>query len=211
MSEPGEFGERGLPPAVDQLLRLSAAVTQRLNQRLHDTCNLSLAQYQFLSVAAAGPVTLGRLASALGCTRGNVTGLADRLIDQGLVQRRQDADDRRVAYVELTAAGRARLAAAGEAVRDALRGIGVESRLGAWRELLAQQAAALPPGARAGAGQERPYPKGGPSRQDRVREDRPGMKPGPAGFVRVAGVPRRVIVVRDDQTVRLGPGGPLAE
>src|SRR5690606_38403820 len=106
------YGARGLPPAVDGLLRLSAAVTQRLNQHLQDAAQLSLAQYQFLWVAAGGPVALGEVAAVLGCTRGNVTGLADRLIEQGLVVRRQDPDDRRVVYVELTPAGRARLAEA---------------------------------------------------------------------------------------------------
>lgn len=201
------YGARGLPPAVDGLLRLSAAVTQRLNQHLQDAAQLSLAQYQFLWVAAGGPVALGEVAAVLGCTRGNVTGLADRLIEQGLVVRRQDPDDRRVVYVELTPAGRARLAEAGAAVHRALRELSVAGGLEALGESLLGQAAALapaPPSARSEArGRRDARPTPPPPKPGRLRER--------DAAVRVAGQRRPVIVVRDDQVVRLGPGRPLAE
>ena len=46
------------------------------------------------------------LAQALDVTQGNVTGIVDRLVEQGLVARRQDPDDRRVVWLEATDKGR---------------------------------------------------------------------------------------------------------
>ncbi len=46
-----------------------------------------------------------QLAGALSCDRSNVTGIIDRLEDQGLVEREVDADDRRVKNLVLTPAG----------------------------------------------------------------------------------------------------------
>ncbi|HEX6988156.1 MAG TPA: MarR family winged helix-turn-helix transcriptional regulator [Bacillota bacterium] len=208
MARPEDLSERGLPPAVDGLLRLSSALTQRLNQHLNDACGLSLAQYQFLWVAAAGPIALGDLASALGCTRGNVTGLADRLIDQGLLRRRQDPDDRRVTLVELTGAGAARQEAAAHAVRRALREVRGFWPLDAVTEAIGPAAAHPYPRRRRQRPdllQERPAPEA-PSRPGPER--RPGPRP---AAVRVSGERRPVIVVRDDPVVRLDGGGPLAE
>lgn len=228
MTGPGQLGERGLPPAVDRLLRASAAVTQRLNQRLHDACGLSLAQYQFLWAASAGPVTLGEVAALLGCTRGNVTGLADRLVDQGLVLRRHDPDDRRVAFVELTPAGRARLEAAGRVVLESLRGVGADPRLMPLLEALGSLAVTAEPAPEPAAGSEA-EPAAGPAAGQRRRErgSAPGRRPrlreeplplapaSPAGgrapTVRLTGDHEHVVIIRDDPVVRIGPAGPLAE
>ncbi|HEY8450190.1 MAG TPA: MarR family transcriptional regulator, partial [Bacillota bacterium] len=53
---------------------------------------------------------------ALGCTRGNVTGLADRLRSLDLIRRTTNPDDRRCTLVELTEQGRQRLELARQAV-----------------------------------------------------------------------------------------------
>ena len=53
---------------------------------------------------------MNALARFLGISRPAATGLADRLIAQGLVRRGEDPRDRRVVRVELTAKGRAILA-----------------------------------------------------------------------------------------------------
>lgn len=58
------------------------------------------------SVAREGALTLGELAAVERVQPPTVTGAVNRLVEQGLVARRPDPVDRRVARVELTPAGR---------------------------------------------------------------------------------------------------------
>ncbi|WP_240488629.1 MarR family winged helix-turn-helix transcriptional regulator [Labilithrix luteola] len=51
------------------------------------------------------PSPMTALATALGCHASNVTGLVDRLEEQGLVERRPSEADRRVKHVSLTPKG----------------------------------------------------------------------------------------------------------
>ena len=51
-------------------------------------------------------MTLGELSQRMMVTNGNVTGLVDRLREQGLIDRRPSPSDRRAQIVSLTAAGR---------------------------------------------------------------------------------------------------------
>jgi DNA-binding MarR family transcriptional regulator len=51
------------------------------------------------------PVPMRRLACAMRCDPSNVTGLADRLEERGLIERRADPSDRRVKGLALTKAG----------------------------------------------------------------------------------------------------------
>jgi len=46
------------------------------------------------------------LAQALGITRSNITGIADRLIHNGLLVRQQNPEDRRVQFLVLTGKGK---------------------------------------------------------------------------------------------------------
>jgi DNA-binding MarR family transcriptional regulator len=52
-----------------------------------------------------GPTTMSHLAEALDVSLPNVTGIVDRMVENGLVER-GGADDRRVVTVRATAAGR---------------------------------------------------------------------------------------------------------
>ena len=65
-----------------------------------------------------------KLAAALGVTPSNVTGIVDRLVEQGLVARRQLSEDRRVLILEITNKG--------EAILSDLR----ERRMSTMREIL---------------------------------------------------------------------------
>lgn len=58
------------------------------------------------AIASDEACTMGALAKSLRVTLGAATGLVDRLIQQGLVQRQPDPADRRIVRVHLTAAGR---------------------------------------------------------------------------------------------------------
>ena len=66
---------------------------------------LSGAQARLLALVVAEPHPMGRLAAVLNCEPSNVTGLVDRLEKHGLVQRRPDAQDRRVKLIAPTEAG----------------------------------------------------------------------------------------------------------
>ncbi len=46
-----------------------------------------------------GPMSMGRLAESLGISVASATGIVSRMEDRGLVERRHDADDRRVVMV----------------------------------------------------------------------------------------------------------------
>lgn len=56
-------------------------------------------------IAEAGNVMPKQLAADLAVTTGAITGVADRLVDAGLVQRLAHPDDRRSLFLELTTAG----------------------------------------------------------------------------------------------------------
>lgn len=62
------------------------------------------------AIRAAGTTRMSELAEVTQQSAGTLTGIADRLIEDGLVGRVRDADDRRVVQVVLTPAGEERLA-----------------------------------------------------------------------------------------------------
>lgn len=73
--------------------------------------NLSRSQVEvlFLVAHSAPPVTPGRLAEALGVTRGAVTQLVAGLVSAGLVEQRRDAADARRRVLVLSAASQGRV------------------------------------------------------------------------------------------------------
>ena len=89
--------------------RALTAVGQRVRGRMRDAARehgLTFPQamcLRFLGERAS--CAAGDLAAELGATPGNVTGVLDRLEDQGLVVRRRSEEDRRVQQVELTPRG----------------------------------------------------------------------------------------------------------
>ena len=53
-----------------------------------------------------GPLAMGRLADQLNASLPSVTGIVDRMVAHGLVERLRDDDDRRLVVVRATPAGR---------------------------------------------------------------------------------------------------------
>jgi DNA-binding MarR family transcriptional regulator len=53
-----------------------------------------------------GPLPMSRIAERLDVSLPNVTGIVDRMVERGFVERGRDLDDRRVVTVHATAAGR---------------------------------------------------------------------------------------------------------
>ncbi|WP_433555320.1 MarR family winged helix-turn-helix transcriptional regulator [Pseudonocardia xinjiangensis] len=87
--------------ATRVLVALSARSIAGLDGRI------TLPQFRVLvMVASTGPVNLGAVARALGVHPSNATRACDRLVTAGLLDRRDDPDDRRNLALELTDAGR---------------------------------------------------------------------------------------------------------
>ena len=84
-----------------------------------EQCGLSVVQASAL-LRIDGSISMRELATRLGGHASNATGIADRLASRGLVERREDPDDRRVKRVDLTPEGvatRHRLTACMESAR----------------------------------------------------------------------------------------------
>jgi DNA-binding MarR family transcriptional regulator len=71
-----------------------------------EQCGLSMVQASAL-LQIDDSMSMRELAARLGGHASNATGIADRLAARGLVERHEDADDRRVKRVGLTAEGAA--------------------------------------------------------------------------------------------------------
>ncbi len=95
-----------------RFIRLSRRVTAAVAVELRGT-GLSIPQFDVLSTLSEREgLTQQELAGRLYVTKGNVSGLIDRLVEAGLVERRPIPGDRRSHALHLTRAG-AELAARG--------------------------------------------------------------------------------------------------
>jgi len=90
-------------------LRAHAVVTRRLERNLAAARLLTLSELDVLiQLEEAGQqgLRLSDLADRVLITKSGITRLVDRLVEDGLLERRQCADDRRVHHVLLTVSGR---------------------------------------------------------------------------------------------------------
>ena len=95
-----------------RMLTCTDTIEQTISQRLRDVFDTTLPRFDLLAAldrAGAPGLTMGEAADRLMVSNGNVTGLAQRLKADGLVEAMPGAD-RRVQRLRLTAAGRARFA-----------------------------------------------------------------------------------------------------
>lgn len=73
--------------------------------------NLSIAQLKsLLFIASKGKTNFKKIAEALGVTPPNITGIIDRLVEQGLVSRTENPEDRRIMLLQVTDKGQQLLA-----------------------------------------------------------------------------------------------------
>jgi DNA-binding MarR family transcriptional regulator len=101
-----------LPGTTEIAARLRLSAT-RLARRLRQESDAALTPSQLSALASIerhGPLTLGALADCERVARPSVTKLVAKLVAAGLVVRRLDEHDGRVAWVSLTPAGKTRLA-----------------------------------------------------------------------------------------------------
>lgn len=100
-----------------------ARVSRRLDEELRAEHDVSFAEYDALLTIAQAPgrrIRMGQLAEEVLLSKSGVTRLIDRLVGDGLVERRSCAADARGAEAVLTERGLARLRGAS---RTHLRGI----------------------------------------------------------------------------------------
>ena len=91
-----------------RLLTCTTLVERTVRARLRDKFDTTLPRFEVLAQLDRAPdgLAMGELSARLMVTNGNVTGLVDRLVTDGLVERHAAADDRRRAVVRLSPAGR---------------------------------------------------------------------------------------------------------
>lgn len=107
-----------------RLAETSAGLERRLGRSLEQHCEIPHSWFEVLvriSRTDGGLVSMGALAEQLVLTSGGVTRLVDRMSETGYVERLPCPSDRRVNYVALTDAGRAKLDEALEVHRGNLR------------------------------------------------------------------------------------------
>jgi DNA-binding MarR family transcriptional regulator len=106
---------------VDQLIRQIVwhAQKQALHTLSRPEIDMTLPQMVTLfAIHAAQSCRMSELADTTQQSAGTLTGIVDRLIEDGLVERVRDQDDRRVVHVALTPEGNTRLAKVEAARRE---------------------------------------------------------------------------------------------
>jgi len=91
-----------------RLLTCATHIERSVRQGLRGEFGITLPRFDLLSQLdrAEEGLTMGELSRRLMVTNGNVTGLIDRLVTEGLVARTPSPHDRRAQVVSLTPAGK---------------------------------------------------------------------------------------------------------
>ena len=91
-----------------RLFTCKEVIESEVRRRLRDAFEVTLPRFDLMAQLYRAPkaMTLGELSQRMMVSNGNVTGLVDRMVEQGLVSRRPSPKDRRAQLVSLTAQGR---------------------------------------------------------------------------------------------------------
>ncbi len=91
-----------------RLLRTTRAIERQLRERLAREFDTTLPRFDVMAALDRAPdgMMMGELSRFLLVSNGNVTGIVERLVGDGLVVRAHRDGDRRAAIVQLTPAGR---------------------------------------------------------------------------------------------------------
>ncbi|THG29866.1 MarR family winged helix-turn-helix transcriptional regulator [Naasia lichenicola] len=90
---------------MDKLVEASFRITGMLT-RLAAANDLSLTQLRVLAILRGRRPRMAGIAQELGLDRSTLTGLVDRAVTRGLIERMGDPDDGRIVYLALTDVGR---------------------------------------------------------------------------------------------------------
>ncbi|MFG6560418.1 MULTISPECIES: MarR family winged helix-turn-helix transcriptional regulator [unclassified Sulfitobacter] len=115
-----------------RLLKVVRGLEQELRDTLRREHNTTLPRFDVMSALSRHPegLKMSQLSGVLRVSNGNVTGIADRLSDEGLVERIPVPGDRRAMMLRLTPEGAAQFARQAQAhedwINEKLRGISSE-------------------------------------------------------------------------------------
>lgn len=91
-----------------RLLTCSNLIESRVRGSLRTRFDTTLPRFDLLAQLDRSPdgLSMGELSARMMVSNGNITGLTDRLVEEGLVKRTPSARDRRSSHVSLTPAGK---------------------------------------------------------------------------------------------------------
>jgi DNA-binding MarR family transcriptional regulator len=91
-----------------RLLTCSSLIERNVRTALRARFGTTLPRFDLLAQLDRAPdgLTMSELSARMMVSNGNITGLADRLIEEGLVKRTPSARDRRSAHLSLTPSGK---------------------------------------------------------------------------------------------------------
>jgi DNA-binding MarR family transcriptional regulator len=91
-----------------RLFSCKMLIETEIRRRLRDNFDTTLPRFDLMAQLDKAPagMKLGELSQRLMVSNGNITGLVDRLVAQGLLDRQPAPNDRRAQLVKLTAEGR---------------------------------------------------------------------------------------------------------
>jgi DNA-binding MarR family transcriptional regulator len=91
-----------------RLFSCKVLIESEIRRRLRDNFDITLPRFDLMAQLEKAPagMKLGELSQRLMVSNGNITGLVDRLVSQGLLDRQPAPNDRRAQLVKLTADGR---------------------------------------------------------------------------------------------------------
>ena len=92
-----------------RLFACKEVIESEVRRRLRDSFDVTLPRFDLMAQLYRAPkaMTLGELSQRMMVSNGNVTGLVERLVESGHLDRRTSDADRRVQVIRLTKAGRA--------------------------------------------------------------------------------------------------------
>lgn len=95
-----------------RLLTCSTLIERDVRQRLDRQFDITLSRFDVMAQLerSGDGLTMGQLSQRMMVTHGNITGLVDRLVKDGLVDRQPVTGNRRAYHVSLTPAGRTEFA-----------------------------------------------------------------------------------------------------
>jgi DNA-binding MarR family transcriptional regulator len=91
-----------------RLFTCTTLIEGEIRRRLRDEFEMTLPRFDLMAQLDKNPagMKLGELSQRLMVSNGNITGLVDRLVASGLLDRQAAPNDRRAQLVKLTAEGR---------------------------------------------------------------------------------------------------------
>jgi DNA-binding MarR family transcriptional regulator len=104
---------------IDEIVRLTFATTAVLNKVGADN-DLSLTQLRVLGILRDRRARMAELADYLGLDKSTMTGLVDRAVKRGLLERAPSTADRRVVEVSISRDGAALVERIDAAIRQSL-------------------------------------------------------------------------------------------